>query len=604
MRLDTRSRALLLVAAAGTACGAEDQTNVVPPGPPECVAGESRVPVEGCKAGIPPDACAEGFEADGTMGCNAILPAEPCEPGKIAIPGDTVCRDLVDCGAGTWGAIAVAADTQHVDPTYTGMASDGTPSQPWTTIGAAVAAAAPGAIVALAAGDYAEDVVLEGKAVTLWGRCPTMVAIAGSGAPLAAVEVRPGAGGSVVKGVAITGPMGGIFVSGADLTVENVWVHDTAARGIAAQEDLGEVTLTVLGSVVEAATDIGIHMVGGDLTVDGTAVRGTIEPTQYATGYGLAVQADPTDGDRGTAVVAGSVFEQNHTAALLVVGSSLELAAVVVRDTQPSDLSQRDGLGMIAQGADGVRATVDVKASVFSGSYSRGIAVVAADATLEHTHVHDTAPQAWDGNTGEGVAVIDSQGEQAFASVVRSTIERSHQSGIFVRGSSLELDHVLVRDTEPRGSDDAFGRGIAVVGVPEESLGADATIDACLVENSETFGIWIADADASIGSTLVRGTAVAGDGDFGHGVAAVVLDTATPTTVTFVGSRSESNAAAGLALYGSDGAIDQASFECNAEALLGESDYLDVMHAYTLDDRGGSACGCGSARTGCVVRER
>ena len=50
-------------------------------------------------------------------------------------------------------------------------------------------AAAAGATIAVAAGSYAEDVVIQGKSVRLFGRCPALVEVTGAGVELAAIQV-------------------------------------------------------------------------------------------------------------------------------------------------------------------------------------------------------------------------------------------------------------------------------------------------------------------------------------------------------------------------------------------------------------------------------
>lgn len=121
--------------------------------------------------------------------------------------------------------------TEHVDASYVGGASDGSDGQPWTTIVDAVAAAAPGAIVAIAEGTYNEDVVIAGRAVRLWGVCPDKVNLVGIGEEPAAVFVRSLAHGTELRAMAILGDSGGVVISGSeDVTIDRVWVHDTAFR--------------------------------------------------------------------------------------------------------------------------------------------------------------------------------------------------------------------------------------------------------------------------------------------------------------------------------------------------------------------------------------
>ncbi len=113
-----------------------------------CQPGEADLEGSCVPAGIPEEACGPHFEPDGDGSCEPVLPTEDCPEGELAIPGQTTCAPVAPCGSGTWAGIPTEASTQYVDQSYSGT-STGTASQPWTTIGAAVAAAAPNAIVAI-----------------------------------------------------------------------------------------------------------------------------------------------------------------------------------------------------------------------------------------------------------------------------------------------------------------------------------------------------------------------------------------------------------------------------------------------------------------------
>ena len=66
----------------------------------------------------------------------------------------------------------------------------------------------------MAAGTYDEDVLIQGKSVQLWGRCPAMVEIRGSGVELASLFVRNGADGTAVRNLAVSGVEVVVLVSG------------------------------------------------------------------------------------------------------------------------------------------------------------------------------------------------------------------------------------------------------------------------------------------------------------------------------------------------------------------------------------------------------
>src|SRR5215471_20099119 len=81
-----------------------------------CAPGEATLKDGTCvPAGVPANACAAGFVADGKAGCRAVLPPSPCDKGQMAVPGETACHDVDDCGTGTYGTIPIGAKSQLVD---------------------------------------------------------------------------------------------------------------------------------------------------------------------------------------------------------------------------------------------------------------------------------------------------------------------------------------------------------------------------------------------------------------------------------------------------------------------------------------------------------
>src|SRR6185503_8493406 len=106
-----------------------------PPDPPPhaegCEPGSLADSAGSCiAAGITEGACASGFEwADGS--CEPLLPDAPCDAGELAVPGEASCHPVATCGAGPWGDIPVEPNTEHVDRTYGGADSDGSPDKPW-----------------------------------------------------------------------------------------------------------------------------------------------------------------------------------------------------------------------------------------------------------------------------------------------------------------------------------------------------------------------------------------------------------------------------------------------------------------------------------------
>jgi hypothetical protein len=215
------------------------------PAAPACAPGE--IDVGGCRpAGVDPSACAPGFVAD-QGGCAAIMPPSACPEGQMALPGEVECRELQPCGAGPWPVLPDdASSIEYVDEAFVGT-SDGSEAKPWTTIQAAVDAADDDAWIAVAAGTYQEAVEIENKRLHLIGRCPGEVSVVGVDGP--ALFVADGASGTEIRGMALSGASLGVLLSGSeDVVLDQVWIHDTGARGINAESTRGTTSFRLIPS--------------------------------------------------------------------------------------------------------------------------------------------------------------------------------------------------------------------------------------------------------------------------------------------------------------------------------------------------------------------
>lgn len=514
--------------------------------PAGCQAGEAEAEGGACvPAGVPADMCAPGFDPE-DGGCTAVLPADPCPDGLMAVPGESRCHEVVPCADGTWGDIPVEAGTQFVDRSYSGASgpSDGTETRPWTKIQDGVDAAQAGATVAVAAGTYAEDVLIADRPVRLTGRCPKLVAIAGTAAEPAAIQIGPAAGGTEIRTLTISGQASGVFVSGAeDIGVDRVWVHDTADIGLRIQSGTGAATVALSESLIEATSLAGVLVSGSDLSVSSSVVRETQpDPATSGFGLGIAVQDDPVTANRAVAKIERSVLQSNHESGLLVMGS---------------------------------------------------------DVTLEGTAVLDTEPRMADGSAGRGIEAQDSptSGEPAALVVLASVIERSHEAGIAIFGASAELAAVTVRDTLPRASDMAGGAGIAAQTDMVTAARPALKVASSLVETSRRAGILIVDGDLTLQSVIVRNTEPqASDGLYGDGVAAISLEG--PSQVEMQACLIARNPRAGISTFGATIAIGSTAMECNGVDIVAED---DGMAKSSINDLGSNSCGCEGQVVNCQV---
>ncbi|MEZ4301060.1 MAG: right-handed parallel beta-helix repeat-containing protein [Polyangiaceae bacterium] len=487
---------------------------------PACAPGEAESPDGTCvQAGIPPGACAEGFTPDGQAGCTPVLPPDPCSPGQLALPGDTACHEIAPCGEGPWGDIPTEPTTQFVDAAFPGDDSDGTPQKPWKTIQKAIFKAAPGAIVAVASGVYPEDVRIQGKPVRLWGRCPggpSRVEVVGqSGGNLAAVEVlNASASGSTVRGISVTGEGIGIGVTGATgVRIEQVWVHDTTeAAGIDIEDANGPTSVAVVSSLVESASVFGVFVAGAEVTLESTAVRATALTPFYLSGTGIMLTANAANDHPSTGTLRRVLLDGNHNIGLLVNGSDATLETSVVRNTLPfKDGSFGRGVHIQDDLVTAQPATAEIRTSVIADNRDLGIFLHGAQATIESTVVRGTLPDA-QGAHGRGIQVqadLDS-GARSSLLLRTSLIDGSHDFGVAVASSDLTVESTVVRGTLP-GTDGSAGDGIAVfTTTPDPST---ATITGSRVESNARAGVSFFSAAVTLTSSAVVCNALDLDGE-------------------------------------------------------------------------------------------
>jgi hypothetical protein len=641
------------LSAALAACGADTDEPLVTPPPAGCQPGEHTTVTGTCcpagtlaqpdstclPAGVP--ICPDGFiAADG--GCAAPVPQ--CPPGQVAFPGEARCHELGDCGAGTWGDIPIEPGTQHVDASSGGN-GDGSALSPWATVGEAVEAAADGALVAIAAGTYVEDVQVD-RPLRLRGRCAAMVEIAGAGTSSSTLLVLAEA---TIQDLALSGPDIGLGVTGAAVQVERVRIHDTGSRGLVVQDDLGDTELVATELLVEHATEVGVFTWGSRLELDRVAVRDTAALPTVSSGGIVGVDNPATA--RATAItVRRALVERNAENGLFCSGATLALVESVVRDngTTPKDVGS--GLRADADAAGACIATVETSvlernrdaAAIAAGGdltlsettlralhatepgYGRGVVaerqpalllpprlritgslladfggvavtVTGGEADLGSTIVRDV--HGTDGLGGRGIAIqYDEELAAGATAVVRgSVVERARDVGMFVSGSALAMEATAVRDTLPQAADLAFGRGVHAQ--LREDARAQLSLQSCVIERSREVAFDLTGASVTIVSTAIRDTLPREtDGYFGHGLLAIAL---APTDLTLTGSLVAGTSLVAVASFGSQVAVGTTRLECNL-LDLNVGDWHGAPGE--LLDLGGNHCGCAGVEVPCKVQ--
>ncbi len=587
--------------------GGECQSAGLPAVGLPCPAGEAPGAGGECvAAGVPPEACGEGFSPS-MGGCEPVLPAAPCPEGQLAVPGETDCHEVAPCGAAPYGDAPVDAATQFVDNAYPGADSDGSAAKPWTSVQAGIDAAAPGALVAVAAGTYAEDVVIADKAVRLWGRCPSLVTIAGAATALAI----SGVSGAEVHGVGLTSAGVGARVAGAQaVALQGVWVHGTGEEGIvvttsgatpsvdvAIEESLVESagiagiavdrsTAALRRSVVRGAADPGFGVVAttasksavAGLTVercviedngyDGvhlSASTASIASSVVRANTNAEVYVENNGHLRGAVTMTGSVVEKADLAGIYAIGSELTVTASVVRDD-----ASGDGWGIYLDRDGGVSeaATGTITASLLDNNHGTGIAIYGSAATVAATAVRDTQMEGK--IAGVGIAVIGGKdgGTRASLAVSGSEVSKSHLAGILILGSDATIEGTRVSGTQGiLDKGDAFFLGPGIEMTPDEK-GAErsvVTITGSVVADNHEAGVVVNGSDCTIESTEIRGTlAQPKDGLLGRGIQVQVGPSLGRANLTVRASVVADNKDVGVFVGGSDALLEEVVVEGTA----------------------------------------
>lgn len=595
------------------------------------------------------DACAEGFTFQ-NGGCLPVLPEQACPPGMMAVPGDTACRAVSDCGEGTWGAIVTDASTQHVDLAYLGDDSDGSAARPWSTIQQGIDHAVAGATVAVAAGAYAEDLTLT-SAIVVSGRCAELVTLRGSSPNTVRIE----ADGAALRGMSLTGPERGIWVTGAaGVVIEDVRVHDTTVGGILIG-DGPDTHATLRNVLVENPGGMGVWLGGGALVVERSLIRGATGTP----GRGLLAHQGPNSGAANSLNVSGSVLEGHADAGLTFSCGDVAITGTVVRDSGGGgDMGAGIGAAecLLAQHA----TYLSLETSVLERNGHYGLFLAGVDAAIANTSIRNTFAVE---NGGEGIHVAQGFTTKRVGDVTvsRSLIDASVEAGVAVYGASVAADRLLVTNTLPSSTypngnaihlqtgEDGVRASLSLTGarllnnagIGVLLLSADAALERVAVidelpispsqarvgvlatyvpwdlypaqlrmhdsdvAGSVYFGVYVLNADAHVSSSRIRDIRTADTGRYGDGVtvaSGVGVPEAPRGTLLLEETTIARAARAGLASFGGDVVFGQSTFACNHIAVNAETDLAVGDHqTYSFDDRGDNRCGCGDRMGACEI---
>jgi hypothetical protein len=271
-------------------------------------------------------------------------------------------------------------------------------------------------------------------------------------------------------------------LGGRGIEVDDCWPQTGCASIIRGSLSLSE-------SVVEQNHEIGIFVAGSDAMVDGAVVRSTLpQPADGTGGGGIYVQisclpgfCEPTA--RSTLTLRRSVLDQNQEIGLSLIGADMTVESTVVRNVAPRGIDQVLGRGITIQDCDAavgcaspVAAAATITSSLVAGSYDVGTWVFGSSLEMNLTVVRDTLPQQIDGRFGDGIAVFTQLTLPSSALLSGVLVERSARAGIANFASSIALGTTAIRcaafDLEGETLEVPFSfedRGGNRCGCPQES---------------------------------------------------------------------------------------------------------------------------------------
>jgi hypothetical protein len=484
----------------------------------------------------------------------------------MEVIGQSSCQPIGECGTGTFGTIPTSGTTMFVDQSYLGAGSNGSKAKPFLTVGAALKAVAAGGSIAVAPGEYREDLILN-KPVVVEGRCPQMVTIRGQSSTFRAVAVGITVSGVELRSLTVTGPQNGVVLQGAKATLEHLAVVGCGEIGVVAhsgaaadirysviagnnvaglrvlgaeatldhtvvkdnqnttadlgagiqvrqQAGFGPASLVLRDCVVSRKREYGLLIFGSKATLERSVLSDTLPRATGIPGdknnlkKGIAIQSQGEQG-ASTLAIRDCLLTRNRGAGLSLYDTAAFIDRAVVRDTLPEEAGQLGGGGIflsISEGGTGL-SSLELRDSLIDHNRNHGIMVADAPAIVERTVVSGTLPAASGGHGGWGVvsARLVDPGPPV-CSLRDSVVAGNSEVGVYA-GGDLSLERTVVSNTQ------AIGIGILLSGGPELPR---LSMSGCVVDRNKTTGIFVSSARASIQRTRIGRTQ---SSDFGDAIA-------------------------------------------------------------------------------------
>jgi hypothetical protein len=427
-----------------------------------------------------------------------------CDEGEI--PDGDVCVPEA-CGTGTWGDIAGDDSTIYVDLAAT-EGGDGSAEAPFASITEALEEAPTGALIAVAAGRYVENLSADSSVsgLHLAGRCRELVVLdasAGS-SDTPGLRLELSAGSATISGLTIRDAnYAGLIVTSGEVTLRRVSVIGNAYSGMGVVGSALVHDASVVAEDCEFAenvgSNIGMFYSRAQLELRGSVVRDAQRGAAGQSGLGIAVE------EGASLVVEASEVLRNYNQGILVEAGS----SVVVRGSRIEG-GLPDPSGLYGYGLQIDDATVEIESSELVGNSHAGLVAQGETLlTIRDTIIRDTATTGY-GSFGGAVQVGGG------AALVMDGCELSNNASFGVTltdGASAVVTDTLILGTTTNGLGEAWGALWA-------QGGSTLEVDGCTIDGASTTGICAAEVGTTVAvtDTVVRGVHPDGSALYGHGL--------------------------------------------------------------------------------------
>ena len=465
-----------------------------------CKAGEVSLLGGGCMRVGPPAACLAGWKMVKGGWCEPIRPRDACPSGRMAVIGESSCQPIRDCGNHKYGNIKASVKTIYVDRQYAGSNADGSQAKPYQSIDEALSAAPSGAHIAVAAGEYLEDLVIN-KSVTLEGRCPGLVTVKGYKKDHTAT-IQVTASGTVVRGLTVTGSHSGVALFAATgVVVEKCAITDNALLGVLVSE---KSALTVRHTLVARNHAMAVMVQHNSaVTLDTCVLRETKEKLfeKRPVAWGIGAQT------KSSVSVQNSIITSNGHRGINLVGGTGAVVGCEISETWDGISEKGEGIGVVLESG----SALIIQRSLLKNNRVIGLAVLDSKVTVESSVIRTTLPRRYDQTGGVGILVKSTSATSTCKLELKdSLVSRSPYMGIaFFNGGQATIERSVISETGTPACKWAgsFGIWVATSPTKENPLPVKTILEIknTVVDNSRYGGVWASGgADLTIHRSVVR----------------------------------------------------------------------------------------------------